>query len=1171
MSYLLRKNYFKDYFWQAAGDHQVFGGAAPTNLLNRYDNKSYWYDFINAAAFRWYIGELKSTTKFYATTNHEYGVAPLTYTNKMGLFIYTGPNYSSVANPVQIVESSAEIPPDTLRGGFLGQYGAVDAVQYTGNIYEYAMAWIHDTDEGAAPTPVLSPSGITIYANAGAGGDGDGLHIIFVPVNSKLNMKDALGAWGTTTGPAIVVAKGACNNAANAINMVAIQEFTTYNDGTALTINLSTEYFARIEYWPENKPMKRLDLDDTDTPNLDRRVRIYFDSDKKKLGDSSKFVGEVSTVDYTYTTAKSYVDLICIDAYYDYPPGEEIWSQYGNHGFIQFDEVVVSSEWLPWDLMEAHCMLSDKFTHATISYEKDENELTHTFSDSGKYMPSLLQTDQIEIWSRCETIPIMQEMFYVSDFNVAFADGWTQASPTGAWAQQANYTGFTDEFTEAYTDKNNDTNWTITVGSWDTTNTAGWLYGATAQAATINTTQGSVDNDFVFDTKTNLTIPSDAFTLYFGTPGINTTIRAQITATTIAIAEHAVGAYQTRFTHSATMTGEHTIKIVRAGAFLKLYVDGVYADHAELVATACSADIITLDKAAAVTAFVDYVRTSPPFPNGYAYMTNVGNSTANTGDIYRAVAGNSDTGEFEITVWEAFDEGAADGQFFIKLHYDNGVAGTNWLGLQFTYTHATTTKALTLYHDSGTSKAITVASNQNTANIGYTEHKYRIFWNCSAAGGNITQVAVYSMTDGQFLGTYTSITEAYAGNMRVEIESINSDNCEPPYFGMCQFAETPEPTIDLIDVPVFHGEVRRIIPVDSDGMYTVLAACMTYPLRMMKSFSTGPLDYYSETEVSDENLLKKWLTENGDTYWRWFHWWNFDVSKMPGTWFPHRNRGFSAYDIFKKLARYSGLQWQITPEMQFLYTDFYRNFWASDILELSTLIPEGLFLDASSLTYFNQSQTNYITNAVRIDDATEGKRVGDVSLHPADFQWGADATDQVFNTVAVGHQAPSMTQYDPTVITGNLGTDVGDSMKDIIEATINADDANTAAATTNLLTSWGNSIMASHSHKNQRLAITALASKQWFRPMDKLEVKIGMYDPNLADVFTVVYDTLYVVQEAHHVCHENRVTYLVGRVEIYDDGGDVTGIDGYGDTTDAEERYGRTKDNAWWALSATLQ
>ncbi len=1203
MSYWIRRNYFKDYFFPGAvGDHAYYdlGGMVivpgTNDFDNGYDDKWYWWDYRwVAGASPWHRAEVLHSTKFYATTNHEYAtVGP--YTKKFGTWCLTD---GDTVTPTNIIESAHEEPPSAsggaVRPGFNGQFGKTTALEHTGTMYEFAFAyqsgawdtggevWIPTMPEPGMPATQFAPFGISIYYNGGAGNNPDGIHIIILPIGTELTLFDTDGNPSAHTGAAtgkILVCIGAIhdpyNNAA-VPRFTSVTEFGAYNNGDAFTISEDTEYFLRAEYWPESKTLKNYNLDNDDGPNLDRRLRIYMTSDKKQL--PQKLIGEIGLIDYTYTSPKDYIALFT----FNYYSGLEIEPDQGYFWtLVQFDETVVGSQALPTYEGTAD-MKKNGVGSLTLSYQKDSQEQTHDAASTSKTIPAFFTTDrafnQIELWSKCEVIPWSQKALLADDFVNALAGSWTVNNVVGAWGNEVTpITGFTDKFNNAYTNKGNDPDWTITAGAWDTITTSRSLW-STGAASTIYI-DGDVDTDFVFDTEFTFTYSGAvANTLSFGlVGGAAGDIIIAISDGHIILAEYRPGLTPLVDYTGSDTTGKHKFKVIRIGAYIKIYLDGDLVIAETLGNLTCSTSRLTIDKSLNNTALFSSIRVKSPFSNSYAYMFNGALSTATQGDIFQAVAGSQDGGFVEVTVWEAFDEGDADGEFFIKLHYDNGAGGTNWLGLQFTYTDATATKALTLYHDSGTSKAITLDDDLPTVNFGYSEHKYQIWWSIvEGAPNDIIQVAVYSGHDGRLLGEYTGITEPYPGSMRLEIEAETADGCESPYFGIATFFETPVVPTEIVEVPVFHGEVRKIIPEDDNGLFTLIAYPMSYRMKLMRSFDTGPLDYLIETSVSDEALLKNWITEGGDDFWRWFHFWNFNVTLLPGTWIPHRRRGWSVFDIFNHIADYSGLNWQTTPEMQFLYTDYYRNFWDDDILELSTFTPEGLYMDSSTLDNYNKSQTNRIMKVTRVDDATLDHRVGETNLHGASFQdpfqGGAGDRDQVWGSLGAAHADPRPTDWPAVERTGNLATTTGYAGSDKIEATIGAQGPPGTAATdpTNMLQSWGDSILLSASHKNELFEFTLLGSKQWFRPMDKIEAKNAFLDPTTEEVFTTVYNTLYVIHRAVHSLHTDTVIYTIGRIEIYDDQGDIVGIDGYGDAGTPADRFDKTKDDSWNALSGGLQ
>lgn len=1206
MSYVLRKNYFKDYLWNKEGDHgywDIDGGppavVVGTNDLTPYDNKYWWFDVRwTTGGGLWHIAELKSTTKYYALYKHEYPTVGPGYTNKMGLFGLTN---NATTPDTNLVESAHEVPPSAVGGatrpGFEGQFGKASGVQFTGTIYEFAFGYttgVYSTDdtEWDDPTPTpgspntqYAPFGFTLYCNGGVAGDHDGIHVIILPPVTELRLYNTSGVATTYAGGAngkILICKGLVldpYNSAASPPFQVVFEIDQYDNGDNLGITDDEEYFIRIEYWPEARPLKYLNLDNEITPNLDRRLRIWLSTDKKTKFNSTKLVGEYAMIESDYTSAVKYIaafNFNCFNNLGDPHVRTAYWPT-----LHQYDEFVVGSEWLPYDEMIVDQMKSDAFSKCDVFYDKSENELTHNAASTTDQTPNFFTTDrafnQLEVFSRCEVIPTLDELFYLTDFRDAFPDGWSVTNTTGTWGQEDSITEWKDEFYEQYTNKGNDPNWTVAAGTVDTTTRSGEAYysggGALRSAASR-----SLDSDYVYDTTleaSSSTTAGDNIAVHWGQDAGFTSPNGALymlwrpNNDTYFLYERQGGAWVLldSYVGLTLRSTSRTIKMVRIGAYAKVYVDDTLILQGKLTFTASPGGYTFTAVYNNQTLYSKYIRIQPPFPNDYAYMSNTASSTAVAGDISRLIATNQDSGYVNVKFWEAMDEAGATapGRIFVKVYY---AADPGYMGFRLKWDDATQEYKLRIYQAGGTSKAITLPEDDAIVNGVYHERALSIHW--AISGGNVTQIQIRNDADGQLLGEYTGLALAVAANPTLEIEINTTDGCETVYTGMTMLTETPDPDLVLIETPVFHGQVRHIVPSDDNGMYLIKAVPMDYPLRMIPSFTTGPINFLPESSTTDELLLKNFLLENGDDYWRWFHFWNFEISKLPNTWIPHRIRGQSAWDMFKAVAEYSGLQWMITPEQQFLFTDYYRDLYTVDEIEIGVTPPQGLYMSTSTISDYNKTQTNWITSVTRVDDNTLNKRVGEMNLQPCDFDWGADATDQVWNTVAGAHQAPSMTSFNPVTRTGNLTANEGYAGQDIIEATIGADDP-AAANVSNFLNTWGDSILASYSHKNERFIIECLGSKQWLRPMDKIEVKMGVLDPTLENVFTVLYDYLYVVQRAYHICHENKVRYTVGRMEVYDDEGDTVGVDGYGDTRSAGDRFKRTKDNAWEALSQGVQ
>ena len=1149
MSYRIRKNYFKDYFWQTPGSHQVQGGGAPTNPLDRYDNKTYWYDLFNAGSpWRWYIAQLWDSTKAYSTTGNEY--LPLGYTNKMGLYIYTGAQEMG-ADHIQAVESSYEVPPAApVRPGFNGQYGKNKAVHYTGTIYEMSVSCHKDKTIPGPPDPYyIGPHGMSIYADVGAAptSNTDGLHIIFIPEDSFLTIKDSAGAWTTISGDAVAVATGQLSDEAN---LVLIDYFTEYHDGTDFTYDPDDEYFTRIEYWPEKETFKRMELDDVVTPNLDRRLRIWFSDDKKRL----KFVGEVEAIEYEYTSARDYIMLFAYDGFYDYDD-TEAWVAYID-GHVGFDEVVVASEWLPFDEGTVFQNRGDELSYAQIVYAKESEELTHDSTSTSFTVPNWLQRDQLEVWSVCTKWLAVENWLYSTDFNVAFPDGWTTIDVNGLQAQESPFTIYKDYFDNEYTDKTNDPDWSGTAATWDTDTTAGAL--TNTGAGDIISDDIDCTQDFVFSS--NFDFTGDAANLvsikfgYNVAAVVNSSLVLSLRASDnrILLEERQGGGWVTLDTTSAyDPEGEHYLEVVRLGTNVKVYLDNVLILSGTAITVVCTNDNFLVTTAGTTVMELGEVLFHTPFPHGYCYRYNTGVTTAVDGAVHRSIVTTQDSGVAEFTMWEAFNEGSANAWAGVKLHYDNGI-GNNFMAVGITYDGSD--KKLYLYDINTNSIEVDFPTQTKTLYNGYYEWKFRLKWTVS--GGNITGVELYSATDGEFLGEITGVTHAYAGNMRAELEFFTANGTETPYYGNFHFAETPDSLTEQIETPVFHGQVNKIVPRDDLGGIVVAAMDMSYPLWKRSSYNSGAGTFDTESLATDEALIKDTLVVDGDPDWRWFHYWNFDISDLPGTWIPYRTRGSSMFETFFGVMDYSSMSFMVTPEMQFVFDNYYRDFIASDILELDITAPEGIYYDSSTLANKSKTETNWIDGIQRIDDATVGKRIQDANSLPVDKQWIADGGDQIWDSDTTTHEVPELVAKTAGVRTGNLATLEGASLPDMVMSTLGGDDA-ADGNVTNMMNSWLDSILSSNSHNNQSFKITLKSSKQWYRPMDIIECRLFPINPDLVTVTSDVTDKYrYVIQRAKHVLHDDRVVYTVGRIERDNEEGEVV-VDGYGTASGKRDGLGK--------------
>ena len=1177
MSYALQTSYFTDYWWKDEGEHPTRAPLAPTNPLDPYCDWQYWFDRVNVEDFRWYTADLKASTKFYAVEEHEY-----TTTNKMGLFCYSGPLWGT-GDVVQIVESAHEEPyPPTgpVRPGFTGQYGAATAIGYTGTIYDIAVGHINDATIDPPPaTHSHGPFGITLYASAGVAGTTDGIQVIFVPKDSWLTIQDYAAAWQTINGPAIVVAVGKLRDAGagNLPTLTLVTTFTTYADGTSILINPSVEYFCRLEYFPEQAPFKNMGGAVDNDSNYDRRLFIWFGSDKKR----KKIVGMAQLTEYTYTAASNFIQLFCYDKWFD---GEQTWDDYTD-GYIQFDEIEVTSEFLPCSGMDIWLKHSDQ-SYAQFYYQKETNELTHDAASTTLNVPTILMNKDVRVLSICNNNQPTHLYLYASDFIPAFADGWTVTSTTGTWTNSVTpITGFRDNFKNVYTNKGRDPNYTVASGLWDTSTNPGYLHG---QYVVLGANQNmyivgdkNTGGDFVFTT--NITISglqaSKNFHWYFGLSAaygfIDGSLRLRWQeASGWTISYRHTGAWTDVIVNTLSpLDVEREVRFMRVGCLIKLYVDGT------LVSSLATEDLTAATGYVYVrlynsTVDMDTINIQSIFPNSYAYMYNNAPSTAVSGNIYRSIANNQDTGHCEVLFWEDFASGTADAEARVKLHWDNGGAGTNWLGIRLGYVGATGVKTLYLHDTEASFIAINFPANAEPVINGYTQHAYRIWWATDGAG-NIIQVAVYNASDGELLGS-ALCTHAYPGNMRLEHLTLTVNGTEQAYFGSVFVFEDPLPVMDVVETLAFHGQVRRITPQDDKGIIVLTAYGMTYPALMVPIYNPDTTVHDTEVFVTDATLLQHYLpSATYNPYWKWWHPWNADIASLPGTWIGHRARGKNMFDVMSNLASYSGLRFQSTPEQQFIFRKYYRNFITADVLELGNTLPEGIFL-TSDPTYINKNETNFIIKCQRIDDATLNARVGNLTGQAASFQQPFVPADLVRNGGV--YQPPTMTNHAPVNRVGNLGVDVGNAGIDIVGSTLGSMGPPGAGVSspTNMLNSWTQAVLTSKSHKNQVYLVGLFASKPWLRPMDIIQMRIDTLNPDINTVAANIVDKyIYVIQMVHHKSEttnyltQDTVEYTIGRIEDDTELGNV--VDGFGEVSSPDVtdklKFGLTKD----ARSMTLQ
>jgi hypothetical protein len=93
--------------------------------------------------------------------------------------------------------------------------------------------------------------------------------------------------------------------------------------------------------------------------------------------------------------------------------------------------------------------------------------------------------------------------------------------------------------------------------------------------------------------------------------------------------------------------------------------------------------------------------------------------------------------------------------------------------------------------------------------------------------------------------------------------------------------------------------------------------------------------------------------------------------------------------------------------------------------------------------------------------------------------------------------------------------------------------------------------------------------------MDVVNVYIANWDPTVEDVKAYKYLNRYLVQTADHICHENKVTYTLGRIEIWENPEVQPLVEtvitcGHGETRNERNYRRRMQDKAVSADSHTL-
>jgi hypothetical protein len=308
---------------------------------------------------------------------------------------------------------------------------------------------------------------------------------------------------------------------------------------------------------------------------------------------------------------------------------------------------------------------------------------------------------------------------------------------------------------------------------------------------------------------------------------------------------------------------------------------------------------------------------------------------------------------------------------------------------------------------------------------------------------------------------------------------------------------------------------------------------MLAPLKALRALDTGG-DYVAEGVYTDEQVIRQLFLEDGDPYWKWFHVWNFNIANFPGTWLPHRFRGASWWDFMVEFGKYCNMHFQVTPEQQCLFWQYYRDMYTADPLEIGSYIPDGVYLSSASM---QKSQTNMIDGLIRVDDAHYSVRSNSVTFQPVDFiQDRNPPTGSMVGPANPGNPIPATTRTDASRV-----TDVYASTNDMVVSSVGADNA-AAASVAAYLTTMGDNILTNIAHKNQLLKATLLGSKLYFRPMDKIQVDWEQWNPTLNDTVVQAVPDMYVVQSAEHFLEQNRVSYMLGRIEVGDElAGVVTG------------------------------
>jgi len=753
--------------------------------------------------------------------------------------------------------------------------------------------------------------------------------------------------------------------------------------------------------------------------------------------------------------------------------------------------------------------------------------------------------DEVEVWAYHKRLQADYEQAYRTDFSDTLPDGWTVTNTTGAWRQEDSITPWRDEFVEEYSDKGRDPEWTVFNGSWDTTTNPGWLTETGAAVASIWTsTNGRLQSDFVVETKINYVSGTVQDDIFYGTNGVNvvdTTINVGFrdSDNTIFVYERIGGMWVLLGSTTAyEVLGEHTVKVIRIGAIVKVYWDDNLLGPYTLTTTSCTNDGFRFYSRANTELRVNYVRISPPFLRDYAYMSNTGGTTHVQGDIYRNPTVNLDSFTLMWHQWDAYTEGSVAADYQVRLHWDGGTAGTNYIAWRYRWDGSA--YIIRLYRDSVNYVEVSMDPTEYDTTHGYTVLRMRMDVIVDTAGPTITSVFLRD-TYGQVVASMTGLSINYTG-ARIQVRQFVLNGTEEVYTGYLEMLEYPENIVDMVEYPVFHGRIVRPLMHDSSGSLVVEAESMIMEMARRDALDTGG-DRVSEVTYTDGQVIEELLTENSDSYWRWFHKWNVHTPNFPNVWAPHRKRGQSWFEFMVDFMVYLGMHMQCTPEQQLLVWEYYRDFYASDVLGIGDAVPQGIHNHQSE---FSKSQLQMFDDRgiYRIDDDHTLVRANSVGMTPVDFIEDRNPVPHANAMVGPGNAG--------NPIVGTTRTDTSrcayahQDYPDQIMSTVGADNL-AAANVTAYLDQVGDQILKSVAHRDQFLGCRLIGTKLWYRPMDLIEVKWGDWDPTLEDTVTPLYTAKYVVQSCHFEMHKNRVEYLLGRQQtVMEEQEEVVKVDGYG-------------------------